>query len=65
MASSGPAMIGPNAILQMVPVLDQLGGVGLRTEILARAGVFELPSGDEMIPEGPAARALGEVLLAC
>ncbi|MDA0963056.1 MAG: bacteriochlorophyll 4-vinyl reductase [Proteobacteria bacterium] len=61
MASSGPAMIGPNAILQMVPVLDQLGGVGLRTEILARAGVFELPSGDEMIPEGPAARVHREV----
>ena len=37
------AMIGPNAILQMVPVLDQLGGLKLRTEVLARAGIFELP----------------------
>jgi divinyl protochlorophyllide a 8-vinyl-reductase len=54
-------MIGPNAILQMVPVLDQVGGVSLRREILARAGVFELPTGDEMIPEGPAARVHQEV----
>ncbi|MCE8008692.1 bacteriochlorophyll 4-vinyl reductase [Aestuariivita sp.] len=61
MAETPPAMIGPNAILQMVPVLDQLGGLKLRTEILARAGVFELPSGDEMIPEGPAARLHQEV----
>lgn len=55
------AMIGPNAILQMVPVLDQLGGLKLRTEILTRAGIFELPTGEEMIPEGPAARLHAEV----
>ena len=61
MTDAPTAMIGPNAILQMVPVLDQLGGLKLRTEILARAGVFELPSGDEMIPEGPAARLHQEV----
>ncbi len=61
MGNAPTAMIGPNAILQMVPVLDQLGGLKLRTEILARAGVFELPSGDEMIPEGPAARLHQEV----
>lgn len=61
MAAAGTARIGPNAILQMVPVLDQLGGLKLRTEILARAGVFELPTGDEMIPEGAAARVHQEV----
>jgi len=61
MTDAPTAMIGPNAILQMVPVLDQLGGLKLRTEIMARAGVFELPSGDDMIPEGPAARLHQEV----
>lgn len=61
MGAAGAAMIGPNAILQMVPVLDQLGGLKLRTEILARAGVFELPTGDEMIPEVAAARVHQEV----
>lgn len=61
MTHAPTAMIGPNAILQMVPVLDQLGGLKLRTEIMARAGVFELPSGDEMIPEGPVARLHQEV----
>jgi divinyl protochlorophyllide a 8-vinyl-reductase len=50
------ALIGPNAILQLIPVLDQAGGLELRQEVMARAGVFELPDGSEMIPEGPAAR---------
>jgi divinyl protochlorophyllide a 8-vinyl-reductase len=50
------ALIGPNAILQLIPVLDQAGGLELRQRIMARAGIFELPDGSEMIPEGPAAR---------
>lgn len=61
MGTAPTAMIGPNAILQMVPVLDQLGGLKLRTEILTSAGIFELPSGEEMVPEGPAARLHAEV----
>ena len=49
-------LIGPNAILQMVPVLDQLGGTERRNQILARAGIFELPDGSAMVPETLAAR---------
>ena len=61
MTAPATAMIGPNAILQLIPVLDQLGGPKLRDQILSRAGIFELPAGDQMIPEGPAARLHQEV----
>ncbi|PWJ19335.1 bacteriochlorophyll 4-vinyl reductase [Jannaschia seohaensis] len=53
---SGPALIGPNAILQMLPVLDRLGGPERRGQILARAGIFDLPDGTRMIPETQAAQ---------
>ncbi|MDJ0821113.1 MAG: bacteriochlorophyll 4-vinyl reductase [Paracoccaceae bacterium] len=47
--------IGPNAILQMLPVVEaQLGPDALR-DLMDRAHVH-VPSGDHMIPEGPAAR---------
>ena len=49
-------LIGPNAILQMIPILDQLGGKARRTQMLARAGIFDLPDGNSMIPEADAAR---------
>ena len=50
------ALIGPNAILQMLPVLDDvLGKVG-RAKLLARSGVYDLPDGTCMIPERDAAR---------
>ena len=49
------ARIGPNAILQMVPVLDAQTGPEMRRALLAEAGVIELPDGSGMIPEGPAA----------
>ncbi|MEO0936543.1 MAG: bacteriochlorophyll 4-vinyl reductase [Pseudomonadota bacterium] len=48
--------MGPNAILQMIPVLDRLGGEGRRTQMLAAAGIFEVPDGSAMIPESDAAR---------
>jgi divinyl protochlorophyllide a 8-vinyl-reductase len=51
----GGARIGPNAILQMVPVLDAHTGPDVRRSLLAEAGVIELPDGSGMIPEGPAA----------
>lgn len=49
----GSGLIGPNAILQLVPVLDR---AGLTDRVLARAGVFELPSDAGLMPEAPAAR---------
>ncbi|MEM9578561.1 MAG: bacteriochlorophyll 4-vinyl reductase [Pseudomonadota bacterium] len=49
-------LIGPNAILQLLPVLDRLGGTERRSQMLARAGIFHLPDGTRMIPETEAAR---------
>ncbi|OAN71328.1 bacteriochlorophyll 4-vinyl reductase [Jannaschia sp. EhC01] len=49
-------MIGPNAILQMLPVLDQWGGQEGRARILAAAGIDQVPDGTRMIPEEDAAR---------
>ncbi len=47
--------IGPNAILQMLPVIEaELGAPALR-DLMTRAHV-RVPSGAQMIPEGPAAR---------
>ncbi|WP_439649779.1 bacteriochlorophyll 4-vinyl reductase [Gymnodinialimonas ulvae] len=48
--------MGPNAILQLLPLLDRLGGPERREQMLAAAGIFELPDGQSMIPEGDAAR---------
>lgn len=59
MSSDGvnaPGVIGPNAILQLLPVLDRLGGPERRAQILTEAGIFELPDGNSMIPETDAAR---------
>lgn len=55
-AQRADALIGPNAILQMLPVLDEVLGKAGRAQMLARAGVFDLPDGYCMIPEGDAAR---------
>lgn len=53
----GPSgVIGPNAILQLLPVLDQFGGPVRRATLLADAGIFDLPDGSCMIPEEDAAR---------
>lgn len=45
------ARIGPNAILQLVPVLDRLEGRGLRDEVLALAGATVPPPDAGMWPE--------------
>jgi divinyl protochlorophyllide a 8-vinyl-reductase len=37
------ARIGPNAILQLVPVLEDAAGADMTKHLLAMAGVFELP----------------------
>lgn len=48
-------LIGPNAILQMLPVLDTFAGEDQRNDMLSRAGIDELPDGTAMIPEVDAA----------
>lgn len=54
------ARIGPNAILQLVPVLDAEIGVAARMGLMAEIAVA-VPSGDAMIPEAPALRLHEEV----
>lgn len=49
-------LIGPNAILQLVPLLERLGGPERVQEMMASAGLFELPDGTGMIPQEDAAR---------
>lgn len=56
MATHAQGLIGPNAILQMLPVLDRHAGIAQRTQLLARAGIAAVPDGQSMIPEGEAAR---------
>lgn len=48
------ALIGPNAILQTVAILDRYEGRGARDRVMARAAV-PMPDGAAMIPEGQAA----------
>jgi len=55
-AHAPAGVIGPNAVLQLVPILDRAVGPDRRAHILARAGIFDLPDGSGMIPETSAAR---------
>ncbi|MEO1138130.1 MAG: bacteriochlorophyll 4-vinyl reductase [Pseudomonadota bacterium] len=49
-------MIGPNAVLQMLPQIKKIGGDQLVTRMLWSAGITHVPDGTQMIPEGQAAR---------
>jgi len=49
-------LIGPNAILQLLPVLEREGGPERVARMLAGAGVSAVPDGSRMIPEDDAAR---------
>ncbi len=49
-------LIGPNAILQVLPVIERFGGPERCSGMLARAGLRHIPHGDRMIPETDAAR---------
>jgi len=55
-AQRQPGLIGPNAILQLLPVLEQAGGADFRDRVMAAAGLFAPPSDAGMMPEAPAAR---------
>ncbi|WP_299326163.1 bacteriochlorophyll 4-vinyl reductase [Parasphingopyxis sp.] len=51
-----PGLIGPNAILQLLPVVEQAYGAGRAGAMLKRARIAAVPDGEHMIPEGDAAR---------
>lgn len=57
------ARIGPNAILQHLPVLDAMIGTRLRDALLHRAGVSEPPADAGMLPEDEVARLHNAVRL--
>jgi divinyl protochlorophyllide a 8-vinyl-reductase len=48
--------IGPNALTQLLPLLEAAGGAELKERLLARAGVVELPDMTGLIDEAPVAR---------
>lgn len=50
------ARIGPNAILQLLPVLDEVIGVKLRGALMFQADVAEPPATSGMVPEDDVAR---------
>lgn len=50
------ARIGPNAVLQLLPVLERAGGRDLRDHMLASAGFFGVPDAEAMIDERAVAR---------
>jgi divinyl protochlorophyllide a 8-vinyl-reductase len=47
--------IGPNAVLQLLPVLEREGGAALRDRMLRAAGLKAAPSDAGMMDEAPAA----------
>lgn len=53
---SSEGLIGPNSILQLLPVLDRHFDPVRRTQILDAAGIVDIPDGSCMIPEEEAAR---------
>jgi len=61
--ANAAGLIGPNAILQALPVLDDLLGRDGRRHMLSRAGIAEVPDGTEMIPEALAARLHRQIRL--
>lgn len=55
------ARIGPNAILQMIPVLDRAVGPDRRRALFARAGVAEPPPDSGMLPQDQVVRLMRAV----
>ncbi|MFA8385210.1 MAG: bacteriochlorophyll 4-vinyl reductase [Pelagibaca sp.] len=49
-------MIGPNAILQLLAPLDRAFGPARTAQLLAEAGLRDVPDGTRMIPETDAAQ---------
>lgn len=59
----GYARIGPNSVLQLVPLLDEILGSGERERLLRLSGLESLPGDDGLMDERPAA-ALHQALRA-
>jgi divinyl protochlorophyllide a 8-vinyl-reductase len=57
------ARIGPNSVLQLVPLLDDTFGMEERERLLRLSGIDSLPSDEGLMPEEPAA-ALHQALRA-
>ncbi|MGP1352870.1 MAG: bacteriochlorophyll 4-vinyl reductase [Parasphingopyxis sp.] len=51
-----PGLIGPNAILQLLPVVERVYGASRLSAMLRRALIASVPDGEHMVPEGDAAR---------
>lgn len=49
-------LIGPNAILQLLPLIETLEGPSRVAQMLEGAGLVDVPDGNSMIPEGDVAR---------
>ncbi|MBE0413586.1 bacteriochlorophyll 4-vinyl reductase [Yoonia sp.] len=49
-------LIGPNAVLQLLPLLEQAGGMAFRDRVMAEAGLFAPPDDTGLMAEAPAAR---------
>ncbi|MGR3511184.1 MAG: bacteriochlorophyll 4-vinyl reductase [Paracoccaceae bacterium] len=62
-AQQTEALIGPNAILQYLPILDDVFGEKARDALLRKARVHKIPDGTIMIPEGEAIRLQKEIRL--
>lgn len=56
MQAGSSGLIGPNAILQLVPVLLERRGVDETRALIHQAGLHRLPDGQAMIPEAEAAQ---------
>lgn len=59
--AAAEALIGPNAILQMLAPLDRHLGRPARDALLEAAGIEQLPGGDGMIPEADAVALFREL----
>ncbi len=61
MSIDAPALIGPNAVLQLAWAGERRLGVGEMSAILSYAGLERLPSGETMIAEGEVLRLHGAI----
>lgn len=53
--NDGLARIGPNSVLQLVPLLDDMLGEDERKRLMLLSGMTDLPSNEGMMAESPAA----------
>lgn len=54
-ATSTPSLIGPNSVLQLVPLLDAALGTDERQQLMLASGLEDMPSNEGLMLETPAA----------